>query len=115
MPAGFDAGVKLPAVIGDDTSFTLNVGKKPKSGTVTFLAGIAEGEGLEGATFSAVINGEPCATIEDFATLFPGSKRSIQFSCPSTSVKSGANTVQLIQDNGPAQKVVWAELRIDPN
>ena len=115
VPSGFDAGVKLPVVIGEDTSFTLNIGKKPKSGTVTFLAGIAEGEGLKDAVFSAVINGEACEAIEDFATLFPGAKRSIQFRCPLQSVKSGANTVQLIQSNGPAQKVVWAELSIDLN
>ncbi len=115
VPPGFDAGVKLPAVIGDNTTFILNIGKKPKSGNVMFKAGLAQGEGLEDAVLGVMINGVPCEMAGENATLFPGAKRSVQFRCPLKAVKHGANTIQLLQPTGPAQKVVWAEIMIDPN
>ena len=117
VPAGFSAGVVLPADAGEGAQFNLNIGPKPGTGRVLFIAGLVQRIGLDEARFEAKINGAACTAAADGAKLggYPGAARALQFECPLASVMAGHNAITIKQTEGQgAQQIVWAEIRIDP-
>ena len=113
VPAGFDSGIKLPANTDTQPTFKINIGQKPEHGSVTFIAGLAENEGLADATLTMTLNGKPCAAIEDHPNpkQFPGAVRAVQFNCPLNLLNDGYNEFQLSSESN--QKIIWAEVRTD--
>jgi len=113
VPPGFPNGAALPA---SDThaTFTLNIGPKPKTGSVTFHIGLAQQDGAADATYSAAINATPCPPpVEmDNPDQFPNAVHAITFPCPSEAVRNGGNTIIVTQPQ--PQKIIWAEFRITP-
>ena len=117
VPPGFDAGVVLPADTAGGVVIRLNIGPKPATGRVVFIAGMAQRDGLEEVRFEVSVNGEACAAIEDAEdpAQYPGVARALQFDCPLATVKAGYNEIAIKQTDGPApQQIVWAEIRIEP-
>ena len=117
VPAGFPAGVALPADAGEGAQFNLNIGPKPGAGQVLFIAGLAQRAGLDEAGFEAKINGVACTAVADGAKPagYPGTARAVQFECPLAAVTPGHNAIRIKQSEGQgAQQIVWAEIRIDP-
>lgn len=114
VPAGVSADVVLPANTQDNPTFRFYIGPAPKIGSVTFLAGLAEGEGVGEAAFDVTFNGQPCSVAEDHAepAQFPGAVRAVQFACPLDAIKDGYNEVTI--QGQPGQQIVWAQLRIVP-
>jgi len=113
VPSGFPNGVVLPAS-GPEVPFTIAIGPKPATGTVSFHIGLAEREGVSEAVYTATINGAPCGEASDLENpgQFPGAVRALSFLCPIEAVKDGANSVAVKQPAG--QQIVWAEFRVTP-
>ena len=113
VPSGFPNGVVLPTD-GAEATFTPHIGPKPVTGTVAFLVGLAQRDGVAEAVYTATINGVPCGVGMDERepSRFPGAARAISFVCPREAVEDGANRVVVIQPQG--QQIVWAELRVTP-
>ncbi len=113
VPSGFPNGAVLPAT-GPEASFTINIGPRPEKGVVTFHIGLGNGEGVDSATYTAIVNGTPCGASSDRENpgTFPGAVRALSFTCPPDAVRDGANSVVVTQPEG--QQIVWAEFRVDP-
>ena len=117
VPPGFPAGVVLPADAAQGAAFRLNIGARPTTGRVTFIAGLAQRDGIAEAQFEATVNGEPCSSIADGEnpSQYPGAARAVCFDCPLAALTDGCATLSIRQTEGqPAQQIVWAEIRIDP-
>lgn len=113
VPPGFPNGAVLP-VVGPEASFTINIGPKPKQGSVNFLIGLAQRDGVDTAEYSVFLNDTPCSGISDLENpgQFPGAVRAAVFACPLDVVQEGANTVVVTQPEG--QQIIWAEFRVAP-
>lgn len=117
IPAGFPDGAQLPARGLANPEFRLYTGPVPAKGTVVFLAGLSQQDGVAEATFEGFLNDAPCTIMPDHATPaeFPGAVRAIQFDCPLTALKEGYNTVRVAQTPGQSdQQLIWAQIRIVP-
>jgi hypothetical protein len=115
VPAGFPNGAQLP--FEGEASVRLHIGPAPDKGGAIFLLGLSERDGVGKAGFDVSVNGRPCMPVADHAdaSRFPGVKRAVQFACPPTALKTGANEFLVRQRrDAPVQQAVWAELRLDP-
>ena len=117
VPLGGDAGIVLPAALSDGLTLSLNLGVKPENGTTTLILGLDEAAAFD-APLVVTINGVPCPRLDDHPApeLFPSSVRALQFACPTTAVVSGHNTLVVapLSDDGPAARIIWAEVRVEP-
>ncbi len=113
VPSGFPNGTVLPAE-GTEATFTINTGPKPTTGTVRFVIGLAQRDGVTEAAYSATVNGTACTNASDLENpaQFPGASRAVVFECPLAAVKDGANTFTITQPEG--QQIIWAEARVEP-
>jgi hypothetical protein len=117
VPPGMSNGAKLPVNGRPGGTFNLYIGAAPKTGATTFMAGLAQRDGVESASFGVTVNGNACKPVDDRPepAQFPGVARAIQFECPLDALKDGYNELRLQQHtNQPEQQVVWAEIRIEP-
>lgn len=117
VPSGMSNGAVLPIDGPEGGEFRIYAGPKPEGGSVIFLAGLADREGVADSRFDAKLNGQACEETQDYAgdTEYPGVKRAVQFACPLEALQQGYNTVTLKQrEGGSPQQAVWAELRIEP-
>ena len=117
VPPGFPNGAQLPAGGHSNPVFRVYTGPVPEQGSVVFLAGLAQKEGVGEARFDCSLNTTPCKPIDDHATpnQFPGAVRAVQFDCPLAALEEGYNEARLAQQPGqPEQQLVWAQIRIVP-
>jgi hypothetical protein len=117
VPAGFPNGAALPVNGRPGGTFELYIGPAPKTGTVMFIAGLAQRDGVKTATFDATINGKPCKPSDDRAEpgQYPGVVRAVQLICPLDALKDGYNEIHIQQHpEQPEQQIIWAEIRIEP-
>lgn len=106
--------VRLPKTTGSKAVFEIPFGRKPESGRIRLRLELEQGFGTEDAVLAAVINGENTIPVADTSRT-PGSKVwTVQFEVPSDSIRDDKNTVEIRQDSGPAQKIVWVELLVEP-
>ncbi|MDR1120464.1 MAG: hypothetical protein LBM08_06060 [Dysgonamonadaceae bacterium] len=74
-------------------------------------------ESVKEAVLSATLNGKNTQPVAD-AELERFSKnevRALQFDCPLGAAKDGTNNIVVSQSSGTPQKIVWVELRIEPD
>ena len=118
VPPGFPSGVQLPANARDGRDFRVHVGPKPESGKVWAIAGLAQRDGVAGASFEASLNGRVLGAAENVTNLQGfggGTVRAVRFPCPLDAVKDGYNTLYVRQvDGSVAQQLVWIEIRMEP-
>jgi len=117
VPAGVSNNTQLPAAMHQNPTFHIYTGPTPEKASVVFLVGLADGEGVADATFSAMLNGKACTAIEDAADVsaFPGVTRAVQFRCPLEAMAEGYNDFAVAQAaDQREQRTVWAHVRIDP-
>ena len=117
VPTGFPNGAQLPFDTRTVSTIRIYNGTIPKKGTAVLLIGLSDKEGIEKAQLEVLVNGKPCITMEDHpnAEKFPGVKRGVLVNCPLNALKPGYNEYTIKQkDDGPSQRAVWAELRIEP-
>ncbi len=117
VPANMSSGAKLPVNGHAGGVFALNIGRAPDRGTAVFIAGLAPQDGVGTAVFHATVNGQPCEALEDRPEpgQYPGVERALQFRCPLEALLDGYNEIRIAQPvEQPAQQVIWAEIRIDP-
>lgn len=115
VPTGVSNNAMLPVEGFKGGEFRIYIGPVPKTGVVTFVAGLADREGVSKAEFDVSINGKPCKAGVDAANteFMPGVSRAVAFECPVDAIKDGYNTVQIKQKGSQAeQQIVWAEIRV---
>ena len=88
----------------------------PASSDLFLVVGLAQREGLEAARLEASLNDRPLMAVPDLADRrgLALSARAVRWACPADATRSGQNTIALRQIAGPAQQVVWVELRAEP-
>ncbi len=118
VPPGFPNGAQLPvdAVVGGD--FQIHVGTRPKSAVAWAIAGLAGRDGAAEARLEASLNGRdlgPAENDPDLGGFGGGTVRALRFACPLDTVNDGYNKLHIRQiGGGPAQQIVWVEIRFDP-
>lgn len=117
VPSGVSNGVVLPVNGRSGGTFNLYIGPAPKTGSATFIAGLAQQESIATAIFDAFINGQPCTAAEDRPEpgQYPSVARAAQFACPLDALKDGYNEIRIQQrPEQPEQQIIWAEIQIEP-
>ncbi len=116
VPKGFPNDAQLP-ITGEGTC-QVHTGALPTTGTGWAIIGLAANESLTTAAFQVTVNGTEATPAEDWPELGKlggDSKRALRFAVPLAALKAGANTIHLrAQPGSEKQKVVWAEIRIEP-
>jgi len=111
-------GAQLPKMTAKSASFTIHIGKKPASGKVAVIAGLSEKDGVKDATFTASLNGQKAFVCSGVLTpeQYGGKStvRAVRFEMSLKSARDGANIVEIVQDAGAHQQIVWMEIEIDP-
>jgi hypothetical protein len=114
---GMNRHIQLPKTLNSEAKFTVPIGQKPVTGTLRLIVGLSNTEGVKEAVLSATLNGKNTQPVAD-AELEGFSRnevRALQFDCPLDTAKDGTNTVTVNQKSGTPQKIVWVELRIEPD
>jgi hypothetical protein len=117
VPAGVSADVQLPLDAAKGCQLRIYTGPVPKEGSVEFIAGLSERDGINDAAFDVTLNGSACTPLSDAADLapYPNAKRAVRFNCPLAALKEGYNEVTIHQrGETPPQQIVWTELRLLP-
>ena len=116
VPAGFPNGVQLPLEGPTGGTVRLFLPSVPASSDLFLVVGLAQREGLEAARLEASLNDRPLMAVPDLADRrgLALSARAVRWACPADATRSGQNTIALRQIAGPAQQVVWVELRAEP-
>jgi hypothetical protein len=120
VPPGFPTGARLPKTTDEPATFTIDIGAKPTSGTVSVVLGFAAptGGGEPSApVVAASLNGERALAAADEAKPHAyGGKtaRAIRYSFPLAALRAGENTVSTSRADGPVRRIVWVEIAIQP-
>ncbi len=118
VPSGFPNGAQLPADTGNERSFQIHVGAKPKSGKAWVVVGLAQRDGVAEAGLEASLNDRELGAAEnapDLGGLGGGTVRAVRFPCPLDTVSDGYNKLHIRQAGGGSpQQIVWVEIRFDP-
>ena len=112
-------------------TFRINIGPKPKSGSVTLRLGLDQKDGLWEAVLSAQANGTECEAAADLNK--PGdfkphkdggyrykdsvalvAPRVAQFNVPLSAIQAGFNTFNVGLREGAPQTIVWLEVYVAP-
>lgn len=115
VPPGFPNNRALPVLGFAGGDFRIYIGPAPKSGSVRFVAGLAQRDGADKAEFEVSINDAACTPAADVAPPpnLPAVARAASFDCPLAAIKDGYNVIRLKQKPEQAeQQVIWAELRV---
>ncbi|MDR2757667.1 MAG: hypothetical protein LBC20_18405 [Planctomycetaceae bacterium] len=109
--------VQLPQTPNPEAKFTVPIGLKPESGKLWLIVGLGNGEGVKETVCSATLNGTKTNVTTD-ADITPLSKdvaRALCFDCPLTVAQNDVNTITVRLESGIAPRIVWVELKIEPN
>jgi hypothetical protein len=116
VPAGFPNGVQLPIEGPAGGTVRLQLGPVPATSDVVLVVGLAQREGLAKSRMEARLNDVPLEARPDLDDTrgLALTARALRFACPPKAGRTGENTITLRQVDGPAQQVVWVELRVEP-
>ncbi len=113
VPPGFPTGAQLPKTVGELAPLVLQTGKRPFTGNVFLVLGLAQAPGVAEAVLSASLNGQASTAVAEVpkpAHYGQNVVRALCFGFPLEALRDGANTVQVERVGGEPQKLVWAEL-----
>ncbi|MDR3198564.1 MAG: hypothetical protein LBU34_11920, partial [Planctomycetaceae bacterium] len=93
------------------------IGTKPVTGKLWLILGLAANESAKDAVLSATLNGKNIKPVDDAELKgFSGDvARVLRFDCPLEAAKDGTNNVTVSRNSGTLQKIVWVELKIEPD
>ncbi len=118
VPKNFETGAQLPRLTDKTATFKIAVGKKPATGKTAVVIGLADRPDVDAATFSARLNGQNMIFCTNLASpaRYGGkaSARALRFDFPHEAVCDGVNSVDIKAVTGDVQKIIWAEIEIDP-
>ncbi len=117
VPHDFPNGAQLPKTTDKTVTFEIPIGRKPTSGKVAAIIGLAEKKGVKDAAFSARLNGQNASfNTELVSPKKYGGKaaRALRFEFSPEVARSGPNVVEIVPVNGAPQQIVWAEIEVDP-
>ncbi len=117
VPRGFPDGAQLPRTTEQAATFSLAIGKRPVTGKVAVIIGLADKPGVKEATLTARLNGQDGAAFTELATpkKYGGrTARALRFDFTTEAACDGLNTVCIAPVAGGAQQIVWVEMEIDP-
>jgi hypothetical protein len=114
---GVSSHVQLPQTPNPETKFTVPIGLKPISGKLLLIVGLGNSEGVKETVCSATLNGTKIDIATDAAlnTLSKDVVRALCFDCPLTAAQNGINTITVRLESGTAPKIVWVELKVEPD
>ena len=115
---GMSNDVRLPVPGFKGGAFQVHIGPKPSQADSFVVVGLAQSDSIARSRFEVTVNGQVCAPASDLEELsqLSGVARASRYACPAPSLRDGPNDVQIRQLPGePEQKIVWVELRIQPN
>jgi hypothetical protein len=114
---GVNSHVQLPKTSGSEVTFTIPLGLKPVTGKLWLILGLATNESVKEAVLSATLNGKNTKPVDDaeLKGLSGDVVRALRFDCPLDTAKDGTNNVTVVQNSGTPQKIVWVELKIEPD
>lgn len=115
VPAGFPSGAQLPLEGPTGGRVRLNLGPGPGSKSWA-IVGLAAREGVAAARLEVRLNGRTLGPAEELSDRrgLGGTGRAVRFACPPESGRPGENELDLRQlDGGPAQQIVWVEIRVE--
>jgi hypothetical protein len=118
-PPGVPTAQLLPKDMNpkkEPVQFRLYTGPMPVRGTAVIRAGLAEKPGVREAVLAARLNSAECEVMVDGdkPELFSKAVRMVRFNIPLAAMKRGYNLIELFQQDGEPQQIVWVEIRIDP-
>ena len=114
VPAGFPDGTQLPAEATAGKTFRIATGGRNGAGGLSAVVGLAARPGVQAARLAASLNGVPLAPAADVAETKPlgAAARGVRWAVPATAWRADDNELTVRQDDGgPAQQIVWVELR----
>ena len=118
VPKDFPNGAQLPKTLDTPVTLVIPTGKRPSSGSVSVVIGLADKPAVRDAVCTARLNGSPataCADVEGPLGRY-GAKtvRAIRFDFPLRTAHDGSNTVILEPAGSVPQQIIWAELDFQP-
>ncbi len=114
VPAGFPDGTQLPAEAPAGKTFRIATGGRIGPGKLAAVVGLAARDGVNAARLGASLNGVPLAPAADVAETKPlgAAARGVRWTVPAEAWRADHNELTVRQeDGGPAQQIVWVELR----
>jgi len=118
VPKGFSNGAQLPRLLDKPATFVIPSGKKPSSGTVSVLIGLADQASVKDAACAGTLNGKPstaCADVSGNLKKYGvNTARALRFAFPLDVARDGINTVVIAPKAGTPQQIVWAEIEFAP-
>jgi hypothetical protein len=114
---GLNINVQLPQTPNPESQFTIPLGAKPVTGKFWLILGLAANESVKESVFSVTLNGKNVKQVDDaeLKGLSGDVVRALRFDCPLDTAKDGTNNVIVSQNSGTPQKIVWVELKIEPD
>ena len=117
VPEGIPDGTQLPKTSDKRVTLEVAIGKRPVSGKVAVIIGLADKPGLAESAFAARLNGRSASFMTDLVTpkRYGGkTARALRFDFATEAACDGINLVAIDPLAGAAQLIVWAEIEIDP-
>jgi hypothetical protein len=114
---GMNRHIQLPKTLNSEAKFTIPIGLKPVTGKLYLIIGLAANESVKEAVLSATLNGKNTQPVTDAKPkgFSRNEVRALQFDCPLDIAKDGTNNIVVSQSSGTPQKIVWVELRVEPD
>lgn len=114
VPPGFPDGTQLPVEAPAGADFRIVTGARGGHTRLSAVVGLADRPGVAAASLEAALNGHALAPAPDVAAVKPlgAAARGLRWHVPAEAWRDGDNTLTVRQaDGGPAQQIVWVELR----
>jgi len=114
VPDGFPDGTQLPVEAPAGGKFRVHLGEPDAALPARFVLGLADRPAMAGSRLAVTINGTPAAPTADLSEpkKLGGAARALAFQIPPAALRPGYNEAAAQQlDGGPAQQIVWVEIR----
>lgn len=126
--SGYHPPLPATVAVGTPARLKLHIGPAPAGGSSSLRVGLADSVGFGEAALTATVNGVACRGLEDAPAPAEGkpaghggylcpdavAPRLLRFGVPIAALQRGYNEIGLTLPQGTPQRVVWLELRVDP-
>jgi len=114
VPDGFPDGTQLPVEAAGGGRFRIHVGQPDATSPAHVVVGLADRPAVAGSRLDVSLNGSRLTSFPDLPEpqRLGGAARAKAFRVPPAALWPGYNEVAVQQlDRGPAQQIVWVEIR----